>query len=571
MEMLTRGDLEATLSMELECLRCRLTEDFASIVKDIAQKQHKLGVATHWVEGPASLESTLRSDACFRCPPKPQIEECNGGEDESTGSGDFELPGMPSPMHLAANPAVEKLAHQVTAVEDEFPDAQGDGTRSSGFGSYMLPDWSMLGRFLAISRSEAAKEAQKAMGLTPPNTRRRDDFESFSASQRYAVRLVQSNHFEMFSMLLIICYGIQVGLQTDHQAQQLDENTPLGYRMAEIIFLGFFLIELCLRIFAHRCRFFRMWGWGWNLFDLATVLLQVIEEVVLLVWSGTTSAKLPGTAILRMVRIFRAVRVVRVLRMMEFLSDLRLLVTCIVASMRSFYWVMVLLVMMVYVVSIYFTQIVLSYRVDLLPESQAYDDLTMWYGSLTRTSLSVFQGLTGGVDWNDLVAPLVDHVSPWTGLLFVAWTAFGILAVMNIVTGTFVENAIEANERIKEVHKMDQAKKVFHSLDLDSSGCINYSEIQDQLGTPEVQNYFKAIGVTTSHVELLFQLLDTSDSGTIDFVEFLTGCHRLQAPAKAIDVMLIMREMTHMLGQQTTVLKALKRQLSSRDRAAAVS
>merc|ERR1719507_1040494 len=113
---------------------------------------------------------------------------------------------------------------------------------------------------------------------------------------------------------------------------------------------------------------------------------------------------------------------------------------------------------MVYVVGVHFTQISLLQRLDMGIETSGAKALEQWYGSVPRAVLSLFQGLTGGVDWNDLVDPLITQVSPWMGVLFFVYTSFAILAVMNVVTATFVQQAIDRAGQVKELQKVTQAR-----------------------------------------------------------------------------------------------------------------
>ncbi|CAE8665450.1 unnamed protein product, partial [Polarella glacialis] len=101
---------------------------------------------------------------------------------------------------------------------------------------------------------------------------------------------------------------------------------------------------------------------------------------------------------------------------------------------------------MTYVTAIYFTQSVTATLTSLegtgQEDSSDAQALSELFGSLTISALSLFQGIAGGIDWKDLVNPLMNLVSPWAGLLLVGYIAFAILAVMNVVTGLFVENAM---------------------------------------------------------------------------------------------------------------------------------
>lgn len=61
---------------------------------------------------------------------------------------------------------------------------------------------------------------------------------------------------------------------------------------------------------------------------------------------------------------------------------------------------------------------------------------------------------------------------------------------------------------------------------------------------------------TTVEARLLFDMLDADNSGEIQFTEFLSGCMRLQGPAKAIDMVLVMRELREAIAVASPVAQA---------------
>jgi len=369
---------------------------------------------------------------------------------------------------------------------------------------------------------------------------------------------VHNRRFDEGAMVLICIYALQLGLQTDYMARNITEQqTPELFRIVEITFLSCFTLELTLRLFVYRMMFFKMWGWAWNVLDLITVLLQLLEEAMVQIIDYDEFS--PGF-VPRIVRVLRLMRVARLLRLARFMEELRLLVNCIVHSVKAFFWSTLMLLLMIYVLSIYFTQIVtIARREGTL--GHVSENLANRYGSVPRSSLSLFQGLTGGVDWDELSTPLFQHVSSAAGALFLAYVTFGIIAGMNIITGTFVNNALERADEVKEIHKVDQARKLFQSLDIDLSGCITFDEIASQLESADVRDFFSAIDVDVSEARCLFEVLDIDNSGSIGFEEFLSGCLRLQGPAKVIDLMLILKENKDFCQEEVRNLRELKQQM----------
>jgi len=589
---LTAGRLKAALAVEFEYLRRQLKEDVRLALEQCAPgpgasegfdpplKQGRLG-KPFTLEPMASVKKQTATwkeeegaDFVLELPGKPLRDAADSSLEKKEagrtpcGETDFDLEG--SPNFELPSPSLKDLADaDAHAVEDQPAVSLGRTpllrvptiSRSVALSSLQTP--SRLVSVLKHTQHEVANEAQRAMGLVPGKSSRstlQEDDDSISHSRLYLAKVVQSSTFEIATILIIVAYGLQVGFQTEYMAMKMLATTPTSYRIAEIIFLGVFILELLLRLYVHRRHFFTMYGWGWNVFDFVLVLMQLVEEVLLAIWPETAEglSSFPASPVLRLAKIFRMLRIARLLRLITLLSDLRLLVTCIVHSLKSFYWVMVLLGLMIYIVSLYCTHMIRDIRVKLEVSNPAHAALDSCYGSVTRSMLCLFQGLTGGLDWNELVDPMVRYVGPFSAIILVLWIAFALIAVLNVVTGTFVENAIAQAQRIKEVQRMEQAKLVFKCLDVDASGCLGFEELEGQLSHPEVRDYLTSIEMDESQALFLFKMLDINGSGSIDFLEFISGCHRLQGTAKTVDVMLIMRDTKDILEALKGVMREVE-------------
>jgi len=69
------------------------------------------------------------------------------------------------------------------------------------------------------------------------------------------------------------------------------------------------------------------------------------------------------------------------------------------------------------------------------------------------------------VDWNELVSPLMVEISPMMAVLFSIYIAFCTLAMMNVVTGIFVENVLISARADKDHYLVSNARDIFKSLD----------------------------------------------------------------------------------------------------------
>merc|ERR1712183_535826 len=101
---------------------------------------------------------------------------------------------------------------------------------------------------------------------------------------------------------------------------------------------------------------------------------------------------------------------------------------------------------------------------------------------------------------------------------FVGYLSFTMLAVMNIITGVFVDNAVETARTQREflVQKEMEVKEqwlkemraIFKEMDSDQSGTVSKTEISDFCDDDRVQYYFTALGLDVADTERLFELLD---------------------------------------------------------------
>jgi len=253
-----------------------------------------------------------------------------------------------------------------------------------------------------------------------------------------------------------------------------------------------------------------------------------------------SSVSLSFTRVLRGLRVVRLVRLVRVLRLIR---ELRTIVVSIANSMKSLLWTIVLLLFLVYVVGVVFTQMVNEHG-KAHPEQMVDSDqpLVKFYGSVPRTLFTLYEATMGGVDWDDVCRPLMDQISPWVGIIFALYIAFTVLAVMNVVTGVFVESALQSAMADRDVDLVTRLRELFMRTDADLSGVISWSEFQSNLDQPEMKFFFRSIDLDLSEARGLFRLLDVDESGEIDAEEFVMGCLRLRGNARSIDLVTIMNE-----------------------------
>jgi hypothetical protein len=178
-----------------------------------------------------------------------------------------------------------------------------------------------------------------------------------------------------------------------------------------------------------------------------------------------------------------------------------------------------------------------------IPYSPEEESLHGHFASLGRTILALWQALSGGVDWSDVGDPLMSEIDWIYGLAFAAFIAFSLLALMNVVTGVFVQTALYSAEREEENFLTDQIIGLFHKCKgEDSWGCITESDLDEKLEDPDMAKEWKNINVSPDEAKYVFALLDVDETGEVQFEEFLSACLRLRGTAKSLDMLIQLQE-----------------------------
>lgn len=354
-------------------------------------------------------------------------------------------------------------------------------------------------------------------------------------------RLVNSSSFDYAVGCMVLLNAGAIGAQVDWDARNPTEATPITYKAINWIFCGLFTFELALRLITFGRKFFRNGDWKWNVFDFTIVVCQLAEELTSTIVDyfigSDLGSEYTNFTLVRVLRVLRLVRIMRFMRILRLIRELHTMVGSIIGSLRSFMWTVGLLFGLIYIVGVYITQIVADHMRSDPDPSDVDPALRRYYGSLGSSVLSLFQALSGGVDWEALITPL-DAVSSsvFIALFFSAYIAFSMFVMLNLVTGIFVDSAQRNIREDRDLELVNRVHELFIKADDDHSGKISWEEFEEQLINPEMMEYFKTIDLDTSEACYLFELLDVEGAGAISSEAFVNGCLRMRGPAKSYDL-----------------------------------
>jgi len=252
----------------------------------------------------------------------------------------------------------------------------------------------------------------------------------------------------------------------------------------------------------------------------------------------------------------RPLRVLRVVRLASFIRQIRVLVSAILQTLQCLVWALLLMFFVVYSFAMLFTDSAAEYLRDLShdpcsnsagesdPDSQEALLCTYW-ASLPRAMQSLFQMVTGGIDWNDALQPLAS-VSWILVVAFFIFFVFMTFIMLNVMTAVFCQTAIEAAEREDSsacdhliAHReqlSEEMRLLLEDIDTDRSGTIDGQEIDKANKSPKVRAFFHAWGIQMHEAWALFKLLDCEGRGCVDVQSFVDGLLLYRGPARAVQI-----------------------------------
>ncbi|CAJ1450529.1 unnamed protein product, partial [Effrenium voratum] len=327
--------------------------------------------------------------------------------------------------------------------------------------------------------------------------------------------------------------GSQTGLLLAGASVELSSWDQV-YVLGDYIFTGLFILDAGIRMAVLRQDF---WTSRLNYVDIAVNLACVAEIIASYAMDSTNSS------FLRLVKIAKLARALRMFSMDSVLASLQLLLKCLLASSNMLFWSFLLLSFVQGVAAIVVSILCRDYLVDANAEIGLRQAVHLYYGTFTRSFLTMFEVLFA--NWGPPCRVLVDNVSEWFSVFFLLYRCVLGFAVLNVVNAVFVQQTMKTassddeiafKQKQKDVDTYTRkVKKLFQSMNLSGDGAINFQEFAKLVESPKIQFWMSQLELEYHDLLSLFEFLDNGD-GEITLMEFIEGASRLRGNAKALDV-----------------------------------
>jgi len=231
------------------------------------------------------------------------------------------------------------------------------------------------------------------------------------------------------------------------------------------------------------------------------------------------------------------------------------MVDSLVGCLGIFFFCVVIVGLFLCVFAIFFVQAATTFLEssgDISPE--VVESINLHFGSVGDGMLTLFKAASN--DWITYYDEVIEHLGTMYKVLYVAFITFYMVALFNVIVGTFCEKAISlasptTHELIHRRYEKEfaDAKELMglliRVLDDDGSRVITAHDFAEFIADPEVQIYFEVRNLKpTSALKFFKTLCDSEETDKIDFATFVSNCVKLDGTCSSIDMhILTIRQM----------------------------
>lgn len=214
---------------------------------------------------------------------------------------------------------------------------------------------------------------------------------------------------------------------------------------------------------------------------------------------------------------------------------------------------------MFYLFSIVTVQGMMNYLesdAGMLADDELRDDILKYFGSVLQTMMTYHMSTSGGNDWGQYYEVL-SAASRSSAAILVFVAAFTQIALLNIMTGVFVESAmkiaqpdqqlIALEQRMADMQESNTIRELLQEMDIDCSGTISWKEFERIASDARISASLAVLGLDVKDARLMFDMLSEVDGRPdIDLGFLLGACMKMRGPATSLDLQVMAYKLAHM-------------------------
>lgn len=360
---------------------------------------------------------------------------------------------------------------------------------------------------------------------------------------------------------VIITNAIFIGVSADNWSGEIDI-----YCFIDIVFSMLFCSELLIKSWILGFRGY-LCGQDMmsNLFDVTLVSLDTLQLILVFAATNVTKeldkAGIPSASLFRIVRLVRITRILRLLRHRAF-EDVLAMIEGLMGGATTLMWAIVLFVIMIYVMSLVCRSV--------LGDETENEEVHPYFKSVPRSMYTVFRCSFGDCSTTS-GTPIPEFINMYYGagfsLIYSLFAFFVTIGLFNVISAIFVDATMQRAQELS-------LNKVYARFNDDSLWATRvctvvrrflvkqgtcgelgvFDHIDDALLAGEIDRdvvdhvcqHDKEVLQALDELDIdphdhskLADILDPDHSGTISFVELVSGLHKLRGQPRRSDIVTV--------------------------------
>eukprot|EP00927_Polykrikos_kofoidii_P083163 TRINITY_DN8456_c0_g2_i1.p1 TRINITY_DN8456_c0_g2~~TRINITY_DN8456_c0_g2_i1.p1 ORF type:complete len:576 (+),score=84.52 TRINITY_DN8456_c0_g2_i1:134-1861(+) len=324
----------------------------------------------------------------------------------------------------------------------------------------------------------------------------------------WAQAIAKHDLFKTVTLLVILLNTVWIGVDTDLNHEDILLHADDIFQFVQNTFCAFFTFEVVTRFcaFEHKAHAFKD---GWFVFDSVLVIFMIWETWIVTVFcllsmSCTDAGGLMlNGSLLRVMRFLRLLRTSRVIRLVRLFPELMVLLHSMLAAMRSVFWTLSFLFLIIYIFAVLFTQMAR----DSKEAKGCFEDVLMSMECLMLNSIFP--------DQKDHLQKMQSH-SKLVYFLNLIFMALSCLTVMNLLIGVLCEVvseiAREEKDGILAADLQNKLRELLPMIHADRNNHISSQEFPTFLTNERVCHVLDEAGIDVvalaDHAGYLFRDAD---------------------------------------------------------------
>jgi len=359
----------------------------------------------------------------------------------------------------------------------------------------------------------------------------RSKLEDMTRQQWYINAVLLVNMLNVFCLIFI----------TQRQCEAIFNSTgdggPVGLEpwalRTQYTLLSLFVLDLVFIVGIRGWQAFTGSGAGWNIASFV-----IIGRASMILIAEQRISKFTPLLVFRTMRMCLFPR---------FMRESALFLNVVVWTVPQLVGVVTVLACTILAFGLPFVQMMLEHVAEVPQDRDVAVEL---FGSVPLGLLSVLQGMTGGQDWGEINGVLA-LAGTGSQIMFVALILFFQLSFFNIITGIFLNKALElatssqsnsdlladrmVQEKVTKI-KMEQLLKEMN-VEPDEDGIIDMQSLQEALQDKKFRSSLELFGFQIQNADIFFKtLLKVEGCERLTLDTFVEGCLGIKGPATNADV-----------------------------------